>query len=101
MILTSRLSATTLGDLLGMLDRGRTTGTLELTELWLTPGTRSGHYVHLRSGLVADVETPLSKTPPLGEFLRREGFLSSTGYRTLLGYLVSHDRLSTGEILVA
>ncbi|MBK9260493.1 MAG: J domain-containing protein [Polyangiaceae bacterium] len=101
MILPSRLSATTLGDLLGMLHRERTTGTLELTELWHTPGTRSGHYVHLRSGLVVDVETPLSKTPPLGEFLRREGFLSNTGYRVLMGHLEKHDRRSTGEILVA
>jgi hypothetical protein len=101
MILPSRLSATTLGDLLGMLHRERTTGTLELTELWHTPGTRSGHYIHLRSGLVFDVETSLSKTPPLGEFLRREGFLSTAAYRTLLTHLSNRDRRSSGEILVA
>jgi DnaJ domain len=100
MILPSRLSATTLGDLLGMLHRESTTGTLELTERWLTPGSRSGHYVHLRSGLVADVETNRSKTPPLGEFLRREGFLTDAGYRTLIGWLGKRDRRSTGEILV-
>lgn len=101
MILPSRLSATTLGDLLGMLHRQSTTGTLELTERWLTPGSRSGHFVHLRSGLVWDVETNLSKTPPLGEFLRREGFLTDAGYRTLIGLLRKLDRRSTGEILVA
>ncbi len=101
MILPSRLSATTLGDLLGMLHRESTTGTLELTERWLTPGSRSGHFVHLRSGLVSDVETNLSKTPPLGEFLRREGFLTDAGYRTLIGCLRKRDRRSTGEILVA
>ncbi len=100
MILPSQLSATTLGDLLGMLHRESTTGTLELTERWLTPGSRSGHYVHLRSGLVSDIETNLSKTPPLGEFLRREGFLTDAGYRTLIALLSKHDRRSTGEILV-
>jgi hypothetical protein len=101
MILPSRLSATTLGDLLGMLHRESTTGTLELTERWLTPGSRSGHNVHLRSGLVFDVETNLSKTPPLGEFLRREGFLTDAGYRALITWLAKRDRRSTGEILVA
>jgi len=60
-----------------------------------------GHYVHLRSGLVSDVETNLSKTPPLGEFLRREGFLTDAGYRTLMASLCKRDRRSTGEILVA
>ncbi len=101
MILPSRLSATTLGDLLGMLHRECTSGTLELTERWLAPGGSRGHFVHLRSGLVVDVETNLSKTPPLGEFLRREGFLTNTGYRTLVALLGKRDRRSTGEILVA
>lgn len=101
MILPSRLSATTLGDLLGMLHRESTTGTLELTERWLTPGSSTGHYVHLRSGLVWDVETNLAKTPPLGEFLRREGFLSDIGYRRLMASLGRQDRRSTGEILVS
>jgi hypothetical protein len=101
MILPSRLSATTLGDLLGMLHRERTTGTLELTELWLTPGSRSGHYIHLRCGLVSDVNTPLQKSPPLGEFLWREGFLANSAYRTLMAHLGNHDARQTGEILVA
>ncbi len=101
MILPSRLSATTLGDLLGMLHRASTTGTLELTECWLMPSACAGHYVHLRSGLVTDVETNRSSTPPLGEFLRREGFLSESAYRTLIALLAKRDRRSTGEILVA
>ena len=100
MILPSQLSATTLGDLLGMLHRESTTGTLELTERWLMPGSMSGHYVHLRSGLVSDVETNRSKMPPLGEFLRREGFLTDAGYRSLMRCLGKRDRRSTGEILV-
>jgi hypothetical protein len=101
MILPSRLSATTLGDLLGMLYRESTTGTLELTERWLTPSASSGHHVHLRSGLVTDVETNLSKTPRLGEFLRREGFLSDTGFQRLVTLINKRDRRSSGEILVA
>jgi DnaJ domain len=100
MILPSRLSATTLGDLLGMLHRESTTGTLELTERWLTPAASTGHYVHLRSGLVTDVETNLSKTPRLGEFLRREGFLTDNGFRRLVMLISQRDRRSTGEILV-
>lgn len=84
-----------------MLHRESTTGTLELTERWLMPGVSTGHYVHLRSGLVADVETNLSKTPPLGEFLRREGFLTDAGYRMLMAWINRRDRRSTGEILVS
>ncbi len=84
-----------------MLYRERTTGTLELTELWLTPGSRSGHYIHLRCGLVSDVNTPLKKSPPLGEFLWREGFLANSAYRTLMAHLGNHDARQTGEILVA
>ena len=84
-----------------MLYRECTTGSLELTERWLIPGGSMGHFVHLRSGLVADVETNLSKTPPLGEFLRREGFLTNSGYRTLITLIGKRDRRSTGEILVA
>lgn len=101
MILPSRLSVTTLGDLLGMLHRESTTGTLELTERWLTPGASSGHHVHLRSGLVTDVETNLSKTPRLGEFLRREGFLSDISFQRLVTLISKRDRRSSGEILVA
>lgn len=101
MILPSRLSATTLGDLLGMLHRESTTGTLELTERWLMPGSSSGHCVHLRSGLISDVETNLSRMPPLGEFLKREGFLTEAGFRMLITLLGKQDRRSSGEILVA
>ncbi len=84
-----------------MLHRASTTGTLELTERWFTPSGSAGHYVHLRSGLVTDVETNRSTTPPLGEFLRREGFLNDASYGRLIALLAKRDRRSTGEILVS
>jgi hypothetical protein len=101
MILPSRLSATTLGDLLGRLYRQRTTGTLELTDLWAPPGaTSSRHKIHLASGLVSGVETSLP-APPLGELLRREGFLGDPAFRALLRRLGDGDQRPSGEILVA
>ncbi|MDC3955938.1 J domain-containing protein [Polyangium jinanense] len=101
MILPSRLSATTLGDLLGRLYRQRTTGTLELTDLWAPPGAAtSRHKIHLASGLVAGVETSLP-APPLGELLRREGFLADPAFRALLRRLGDGDPRPSGEILVA
>jgi len=101
MILPSRLSATTLGDLLGRLYRQGTTGTLELTDLWAPPGaTSSRHKIHLASGLVSGVETNLP-APPLGELLRREGFLGDPAFRALLRRLGDGDPRPSGEILVA
>ncbi len=101
MILPSRLSATTLGDLLGRLHRQRTTGTLELAELWAPPGgSPPRHRVHLFCGLVSGVETALP-APPLGELLRREGFLGDAALRVLLRRLGNGDPRRSGEILVA
>ncbi|MDI1450339.1 J domain-containing protein [Polyangium sp. 6x1] len=101
MILPSRLSATTLGDLLGRLYRQRTTGTLELTDLWAPPGAASSrHKIHLASGLVSGVETS-RPAPPLGELLRREGFLGDPAFRALLRHLGDGDPRPSGEILVA
>jgi hypothetical protein len=101
MILPSRLSATTLGDLLGRLHRQRTTGTLELAELWAPPGgAPATHRVHLFCGLVSGVETALP-APPLGELLRREGFLGDAALRLLLRRLGNGDPRRSGEILVA
>jgi hypothetical protein len=101
MILPSRLSATTLGDLLGRLHRQRTTGTLEFSELWAPPGgPPATHRVHLFCGLVSGVETALP-APPLGELLRREGFLADAALRVLLRRLGNGDPRRTGEILVA
>ncbi|UQA59304.1 DnaJ domain-containing protein [Polyangium aurulentum] len=101
MILPSRLSATTLGDLLGRLHRQRTTGILELAELWAPPGgAPPTHRVHLFCGLVSGVETALP-APPLGELLRREGFLPDAALRVLLRRLGNGDPRRSGEILVA
>jgi len=101
MILPSRLSATTLGDLLGRLHRQRTTGILELAELWAPPGgAPPTHRVHLFCGLVSGVETALP-APPLGELLRREGFLADAALRVLLRRLGNGDPRRSGEILVA
>ena len=62
MHLPGRLSASTLGDLLGALHRERTTGLLELHEI-RGPLGRSVpgrvHRIHLRAGLVVAVDTTL------------------------------------------
>ena len=101
MILPSRLSATTLGDLLGRLYRQRTTGTLELVELFAPPGSPSSrHKVHLLCGLVSGVETSLT-APPLGELLRREGFLGEAAFRALLRRIGDGDPRPAGEILIS
>ncbi len=101
MILPSRLSATTLGDLLGRLYRQQTTGNLELADLWAPPGAASSrHKIHLFCGLVSGVETSLP-SPPLGELLRREGFLGDPAFRSLLRRLGDGDPRPSGEILVA
>ena len=66
MRLPGRLSATTLGDLLGVVYRARATGTLVLEEL---EGPTSGrrHSVHVKEGLVVEVDSCL--LAPLGEIL--------------------------------
>jgi len=102
MLLPGRLSATTLGDLLGMLHRERITGQLELREMGLAgkvlPYARH-HRIFLETGLVVDVETDLP-VPRLGEFLRREGLLGDESLRRLLRRLKAGDRRTAGEILV-
>ncbi len=95
MQLPARLSASTLGDLLGLLHRSRTTGTLEL---WDAGGHR--HRVHLACGLVAAIETA-APVAPIGEILAREGFLTPVGLRRLMGRLADGDPRRAGEILIA
>jgi hypothetical protein len=103
MLLPGRLSASTLGDLLGALHRERTSGRLELSEI-RGPQGRSvpgrAHRIHLVEGLVTTVETELP-VPPLGEILRRKGTLDSAVLVTLLRRIDAGDPRSTGEILVA
>ncbi len=102
MQLPGRLSASTLGDLLGALHRERTSGRLELTELRTFRGLSvpgNTHRIHLASGLVTTVESELP-VPPLGEILRRRGALDAAVLCTLLRRIDEGDRRSTGEILV-
>jgi hypothetical protein len=103
MHLPGRLSASTLGDLLGALHRARATGLLELSEIRGPRGrTVPGriHSVHLREGLVVAVETPLP-VAPLGEVLRRQGHIGAGAVRLLVGRIDAGDRRAAGEILAA
>lgn len=102
MQLPGRLSASTLGDLLGALHREHTTGQLELVEIRgprgrSVPGRR--HRIELRQGLITGVDTGLP-VPPLGEILKREGLVGSTVLAWLLRRLSSGDDRAAGEILV-
>ncbi len=102
MLLPGRLSASTLGDLLGALHRERTSGRLELAEI-RGPRGRSvpgrTHRIHLAGGLVTTVESELP-VPPLGELLKRTGALDDALLVTLLRRIDAGDPRSSGEILV-
>jgi hypothetical protein len=101
MLLPRRLSTSTLGDLLGSLHRGGTTGVLELSEVRTPRGTGVAgriHRVHLRGGLVAAIDTPL-RVPRLGEILRREGLASGEVLRLLEACIEGGDRRAAGDIL--
>jgi hypothetical protein len=102
MHLPSRLSTSTLGDLLGSLHRQGTTGLLELCELRTPSGSTvpgRQHRIQLHGGLVTAVETPLV-APKLGELLERRGVL---GEASVGRYAVVAARggRQTGEVLVA
>lgn len=103
MQLPGRLKATTLGDVLGSLHRGRTTGTLELVE-----DSGRTHRVYLSAGSVTAVEVD-GEGVALGEILRRDhsvddevlkrGVLRSLSSRRLLGeVLVSDFRISANVV---
>ncbi|MBN2197485.1 MAG: DnaJ domain-containing protein [Polyangiaceae bacterium] len=98
MKLPGRLDATTLGDLLGSLHRERATGILELVE-WAGMSAGRAHRIHLGSGLVERVETPI-RGLPLGEILRQEGFVDSEALRRMLRRLAESPLKRAGEILV-
>ena len=102
MHLPSRLSTSTLGDLLGALHRQGTTGLLELCELWTPSGkTHPGrqHRIQLLSGLITAVDTPLV-TPKLGEFLERSGVLGEPSVSRYAAVAAKVGR-QTGEVLIA
>jgi hypothetical protein len=85
-----------------MLHRSRITGLLELTEIGPSGGPMSSrlHRIHLQAGLVGAVDTSFA-IPPVGEILRREGFIDLTAVRALLRRLSAGDARPAGEILVA
>jgi hypothetical protein len=102
MRLPSRLATSTLGDLLGALHRGRTTGLLELYEVpgaisSAVPGRR--HRIHLFCGLVSGVETSLPHAP-LGRVLETKGLLRPEAVAELLARIAAGDPRLAGEILV-
>src|SRR5512132_1515723 len=102
MQLPGRLSASTLGDLLGALHRERTSGRLELAEIRGPVGRSVAgriHRIHLVSGLVTTVETELP-VPPLGEILKRRGAFDAAALSRLLRRIDAGDPRTTGEILV-
>jgi DnaJ-domain-containing protein 1 len=102
MLLPSRLSATTLGDLLGVLHRARASGVLELCERARlgrgVPGRL--HRVHLADGLVARVDTELSVTP-LGELLRARGIVDRAALEELALRIARGETRAAGDLLLA
>ena len=93
MQLPGRLKATTLGDLLGSLHRGRVSGTLELVE-----SSGRTHRVHLASGLVTAVEVDRAAAS-LGEILRRDDEVDDDVLRRSVLRAMASRRLH-GEVLV-
>lgn len=94
MVLSGKLAATTLGDLLGQCHRSHATGALTLIE----PQGRT-HRIHLLRGLVVAVEVDRA-SPSLGDLLRHEASAPDEAIlrRSLLRSLAS-ARLH-GEVLV-
>jgi DnaJ domain len=103
MQLPSRLSTSTLGDLLGALYRQRTTGLLELCELRTPSGSTvpgRQHRIQLHTGLVTAVETPL-QVPRLGELLTREACAPESSIQRLAALVAAERGRRMGEVLVA
>lgn len=93
MQLPGRLKATTLGDLLGALHRGKSTGTLELAE----PSGRV-HRIHLAHGGVIAVDLDRASAS-LAEILRRHDEIDEDTLRRSLLRAMASRRLH-GEVLV-
>lgn len=98
MKLPGRLSATTLGDVLGSLYRERASGVLELIEE-RGPNAGRSHRVFLRAGLVEDVQTALA-APKLGEVLLRDGAIGLEALRRLARRLLVEPHRRAGQILI-
>jgi len=101
MLLPGRLSATTLGDVLGALSRSEVTGILELTEVGAHPGTVAGrrHAIHLAGGLVLRVDTVLAPKP-LGELLAERDEIDQRGLAWLDAMSRGNERALSGALLV-
>lgn len=93
MQLPGRLKATTLGDLLGALHRGKSTGTLELSE-----ASGRVHRVHLAEGGVTAVDLDRASAS-LAEILRRHDSIDEDTLRRSLLRAMASRRLH-GEVLV-
>jgi hypothetical protein len=93
MQLAGRLRSTTLGDLLGALHRGASSGTLELA----TDQGRT-HRVHLARGLVTAVELD-GASPSLAEMLRQGRVADEDVLRRSLLRAMASQRLH-GEVLI-
>jgi len=98
MRLPGRLSATTLGDLLGLLHRERASGVLEMIEVEGAVRGRA-HRVHLEAGLVSRVETSL-EVARVGEILKQQGFVGDEALRRLTRELTRAPGRRAGEILL-
>jgi hypothetical protein len=98
MRLPGRLSATTLGDLIGSAHRDRTSGVLELIEVD-GPSRGRVHRIHFRAGLVSRVETAL-RVPRVGAILEEQGFIGNEALRHLDRELTRSPQRRAGEILV-
>lgn len=97
MQLPAALEQTTLGDVLGVLHRGRSFGVLELEEF----ATERRHEIHFWDGQVVNVVVARAGVPPLGEVLCRRvnnRFLPAAIHRATLRL---GDRRSLGERLIA
>jgi hypothetical protein len=99
-LISGRLSETTLGDVLGSLARASVTGLIRLTEVSGVTGGRT-HGIYLSRGQVIGVESQ-AMVLPLGEILRQRGLLDGAAHRQLTLRLASGQARErrVGEILV-
>jgi hypothetical protein len=98
MFLPGNLQATTLGDVLGQLNRLGASGVLELIER-SSPAAGRRHCIHLHRGLVTDVDSP-TQVPRLGEVLMKQGVLSTQQHGQLVQRLAVAPGQRAGKMLL-
>ena len=97
MQICSRLSDTTLGDVLGALHRAKVSGQIRLTEPSSSERLRV-HAIYLSQGDIVGVESQ-ARVPVLGDILRQRGLLDgATQRRVGMRLLASGRRI--GELLI-